>query len=49
VIVQDLTRVIFEDMDLVWLRIIWEDGESAHNDIIEILISLALCKLKSKL
>jgi hypothetical protein len=29
VIAQDLIRVIFEDMDPVWLRTMWEDGESA--------------------
>jgi hypothetical protein len=47
VIAQDLIRVIFEDMDPVWLRTMWEDGEFAHADMIEILISLALLKLKS--
>ena len=49
VIVQDLIRVIFEDMDLVWLRTMWEEEGSALADIIEILISLALLKLKSRL
>jgi hypothetical protein len=49
VIAQDLIRVIFEDIDLVWLRTMWEDGGSAHADMIEILISLTLLKLKSKL
>ena len=49
VIAQDLIRVIFEDMDLVWLRTMWEEGGSAHGDMIEILISLALLKLKSRL
>jgi hypothetical protein len=41
--------VIFEDMDPVWLRMMWEDGGSTCADIIEILISLALLKLSSKL
>jgi hypothetical protein len=41
--------VIFEDMDLVWLRTMWEDGRFARADMIEILISLALLKLKSRL
>jgi hypothetical protein len=41
--------VIFEDMDLVCLRTIWEDGGTALDDIIKILISLTLFKLKSKL
>jgi hypothetical protein len=49
VIAQDLIWVIFEDMDLVWLRKMWEDGESARANMIEILISLALLKLKSRL
>ena len=49
VIAQDLIRVIFEDVDPVWLRTIWEEGGSTRADMIEILISLALLKLKSKL
>jgi hypothetical protein len=49
VITQDLIRVIFEDMDPVWLRTMWEDGGTARDDMIEILISLALLKLKSRL
>jgi hypothetical protein len=49
VIAQDLIRVIFEDMDPVWLRTMWEDGGSAHADMIKILISLALLKLRLRL
>jgi hypothetical protein len=49
VIAQDLIRVIFEDMDPVWLRVMWKDGGSAHVDMIEILISLVLLKLTSRL
>ena len=49
VIAQDLIQVIFKDMDLVWFRTMWEEGGSAHADMIEILISLALLKLKSRL
>jgi hypothetical protein len=49
VIAQDLIRVIFYDMDPVWLRMMWEDRGSARADMIEILISLALLKLKSRL
>jgi hypothetical protein len=49
VITQDLIRVIFEDMGPVWLRTMWEDGGSARADMIKILISLALLKLKSRL
>jgi hypothetical protein len=47
VITKDLIRVIFEDMDLVWLRTMWEDGGTARDEMIEILISLL--KLKSRL
>jgi hypothetical protein len=49
VIAQDLIWVIFEDNDPFWLRIMWEDGGFACDDMIEILISLALLKLKSRL
>ena len=49
VIAQDLIRVVFEDMDPIWLRTMWEEGDSAHADMIEILISLALLKLKFRL
>jgi hypothetical protein len=49
VIAQDLIRVIFEDMDPIWLRIMWEGEGSARVDMIEILISLALLKLKYRL
>jgi hypothetical protein len=48
VIAQDLIHVIFEDMDSVWLRTMWEDGGFARVDMIEILISLSLLKLKSR-
>jgi hypothetical protein len=41
--------VIFEDMDPVWLRTMWEDGGTTRSDMIEILISLALLKLRSRL
>ena len=46
-IAQDLIQVIFEVMDPVWLRTMWEEGGSARADMIEILISLSL--LKSRL
>jgi hypothetical protein len=49
VIAQDLIWVIFDDMDPVWLRTMWEDGGFARADMIKILISLALLKLKSRL
>jgi hypothetical protein len=49
VIAQDLIQVIFEDLDPIWLRTMWEDGGTAREDMIEILISLALLKLKYRL
>jgi hypothetical protein len=49
VITQDLIWVIFEDIDPVWLRAMWEDGGFAHADMIEIMISFALLKLNSRL
>jgi hypothetical protein len=49
VIAQDLIQVIFENMDSIWLRTIWEDGGIAHANMIEIMISLALLKLKFRL
>jgi hypothetical protein len=49
VIAQDMIRVIFENMDPVWLRTMWEDGGTARDDMIEILILLALLKLRSML
>jgi hypothetical protein len=48
VIAQDLIQVIFENMDPIWLRTMWEDGGSVLADMMEILISLALLKLKSR-
>jgi hypothetical protein len=49
VIAKDLICVIFEDMDPVWLRTMWEDGGTTLSDVIKILISLALVKLRSRL
>ena len=46
VIAQDLIRVTFKDMNLVWLKSMWDDGGITSADMIEILISLALLKLK---
>jgi hypothetical protein len=28
-------RVIFEDIDPIWLRTMWEDGGSARDDMID--------------
>jgi hypothetical protein len=41
--------VIFEDMDPVWLRSMWETRGFARANMIEILISLALLMLRSRL
>jgi hypothetical protein len=49
VLAQDLIRMIFEDMDPIWLRSMWETEGFARADMIEIMISLALLKLKSRL
>jgi hypothetical protein len=49
VLAQDLIHVIFEDVDLVWLCSMSETGGSARADMIEILISLALLKLRYRL
>jgi hypothetical protein len=49
VLPQNLIRVIFEDMDPVWLHLMWETGGSACVDMVKILISLTLLKLKSRL
>jgi hypothetical protein len=46
---QDLICMIFEDMDPIWLCSMWEIGGSIHADIIEILIFLALLKIKFRL
>jgi hypothetical protein len=45
VITQYLIWVIFEDMDPVGLRTMWKDGDTARDEMIDILISLALLKL----
>jgi hypothetical protein len=49
VIAHDLIYVIFKDMDPVWLRTMWKDGRTARMDMIKILISLAMLKLRSRL
>jgi hypothetical protein len=49
VLAQDLIHVIFEDIDPIWLRSMWEAGGSTRVEMIEILISLALLKLSSRL
>ena len=39
-IAQDLIRVIFEDMDPVWLRSMWKTRGSARAYMIEILMQI---------
>jgi hypothetical protein len=46
VIAQDLIWVTFEYMDLVWLKSMWDNEGTTRVDMIEILISLTLLKLK---
>jgi hypothetical protein len=46
VIAQDLIKVIFEDMDPIWLKSMWDDGGTTRAYMMEILISLALLKLR---
>jgi hypothetical protein len=41
--------MIFEDMDPIWLCLMWETGGFARANMIKVLISLALLKLKSRL
>jgi hypothetical protein len=45
VLAHDLIRVIFEDMDPIWLCSMWEAGGYARADMIEILISLTCLSL----
>jgi hypothetical protein len=49
VLAQDLIHVIFEDIDPIWLHSMWEARGSTRVEMIEILISLALLKLSSRL
>jgi hypothetical protein len=34
VLAQDLIHMIFEDIDPIWLRSMWETGGSTHVDMI---------------
>jgi hypothetical protein len=43
-VAQDLMQVIFEDMDPVWLKSMWESGGTSRAKMIEIIIMLALLK-----
>jgi hypothetical protein len=49
VLAQDLIRVVFKDMDPIWLRSMWEAEGFVRVDMIEILILLDLLKLSSRL
>jgi hypothetical protein len=46
VVAKDLIRVIFENLDLVWLKSMWDNGGSTRAKIIEIVIMLALLRLR---
>ena len=46
VIAQDLIRVIFENMDPIWLKSKWDNRGTTRADMMKIVISLALLKLR---
>jgi hypothetical protein len=40
VVVKDLIQVIFEDLDLVWLKYIWDARGTTRQELIEIVFML---------
>jgi hypothetical protein len=46
VVAKDLIQVIFENLDLVWLKSMWDNGGSTQAEIIEIVIMLALLRFR---
>ena len=46
VVVHDLIYVIFEEIDSIWLKTIWDDGGTIRVEMIEIVIMLALLKIR---
>jgi hypothetical protein len=44
VVVRDLIRVIFWDLDHAWLKSIWEIGGATCQDMVEIIFMLYLVK-----
>jgi hypothetical protein len=47
-VVNDLIQVIFEDMDPVWLKFMWDDGGTTCQEMIKIVIMLSLIKLRRR-
>ena len=46
VIAQDMIQAIFKDMDPIWLKFMWDDGGTIWAKMIEIVIMLALLKIR---
>jgi hypothetical protein len=44
VLVEDIIRIIFEELDSEWLQSMWDSDENAHIDMIEIIYFLYLIK-----
>jgi hypothetical protein len=44
VVVKDLIQIIFEDMDSVWLKSIWDVGGTIHQELIKIILMLCYVK-----
>jgi hypothetical protein len=45
VIVEDLARVIFKDIDLFWLHLMWDECEDDRDELIKVLYLLYLTRL----
>jgi hypothetical protein len=45
-IAQDLIKVIFDDIDSIWLKSMWDNGGTTQAEMAGIIISLALFKLR---
>jgi hypothetical protein len=46
VVVRDLIKVIFEDLDPVWPKSMWDAGETIRQKMIEIIFILYLVKCR---
>jgi hypothetical protein len=46
VVAKGLIQVIFKDLDPVWLKSMWDDRGSTRLEMIEIVIMLALLRLR---
>ena len=45
-VTQNLVHVVFKEMELVWLKSIWDSGETIRLEMIEIVIMLPLLKIR---